>query len=120
MKFLKQLILIMAFTFLGEVCHWLIPLPIPASIYGMVLLFLALSCKLIPEGAVKESGDFLTSLLPLLFIAPTVNLQDSWDLIRDSVWILVIVVVVTTVLTFACSGLVTQWFLRLRKGNRHE
>lgn len=120
MKFLKQIMLIVIFTFLGELCHWLIPLPIPAAIYGLIFLFLALICRLIPESAIDISGDFLISLLPLLFIAPTVNLQDSWGLIRDSVWAILAIVTVTTILTFVCSGLATQWFLRLWRRKRHE
>ena len=45
MKFIIQFIIIIAFTFIGELLHFLIPLPIPASIYGIVLLFAALMMK---------------------------------------------------------------------------
>ena len=42
MKYLWQFLIIVAFSFVGELLHFLIPLPIPASIYGIVLLFVAL------------------------------------------------------------------------------
>ena len=43
MKYLRQFGLILLFSFLGEALRALIPLPVPASIYGMALLFLALA-----------------------------------------------------------------------------
>ena len=42
MKYIKQFILILAISFAGELRKYLLPLPVPASIYGMVLMFLAL------------------------------------------------------------------------------
>ena len=120
LKYLNQLTLIILFSFLGEVCRWVIPLPVPASIYAMVFLFLALLTKIIPEKQLAASGDFLVSLLPLLFVAPAVNLQASWDLIRGALWRILAVIIVSAVLTFVASGLVTQWILRLKKEAHHE
>ena len=73
MKYLKQICLILLFSFLGEVCRYLIPLTIPASIYGMVLLFVALALKLVRVESVRETGAFLTSLLPVLFVLSSIS-----------------------------------------------
>lgn len=100
----------MLFSLLGELCHLNIPLPIPASIYGMVLLFLCLALKLLKVESVKETGAFLVGLLPLLFVVPTVGLMGCWDLIREDLLQIAIVIVVTTVLTFGLSGLLTKRF----------
>lgn len=119
MKYLKQICLILLFSFLGELLRWLLPFPIPASIYGMVLLFAALMLKIIPGEAVRDSGAFLTSILPLLFVAPAVNLIDCWDQVRPIVIPLALVILFTTVLTFGVSGMVTQWLLN-RKGGKDD
>ena len=42
MRYLSQFLIMLGFTLAGEVLHRLVPLPIPASVYGLVLLFLAL------------------------------------------------------------------------------
>ena len=110
MKYIRQFAIIMLFSILGEVCHWIIPFPIPASIYGMVLLFLSLSLKLLKVEAVKETGAFLVSLLPLLFVVPTVGLMGCWDLIRDDLLQIAILIVVTTIITFGVSGALTKLF----------
>ena len=108
MQYLKQICLILVFSFLGEVCRALIPLPIPASIYGMVLLFAALSLKIVKSEQVRDAGSFLTSILPVLFVTPVVNLMDCWAQIRADILPLAVIVVVTTILTFGAAGLVTK------------
>ena len=120
MKFLKQICLIVLFSFLGEVCRALIPFPIPASIYGMVLMLAALALKIVKVEQVKDAGTFLVSFLPVLFIAPTVNLLSCWDYIKDDVLILLVIIALTTVLTFGVSGLVAQWIGRRKGGKANE
>lgn len=113
MKYIGQFGIIILFSLAGEACHALLPFPIPASLYGLALLLLALAVKLLKVEQVKETGSFLVSLLPLLFVAPTVGLMACWDQIKHSLVGIVIVVVVTTVLVFAVAGWLTKV---LRKG----
>lgn len=109
MKYLKQICLILLFSFLGELCRFLIPVNIPASIYGMVLLFAALALKIVRVESVRKTGSFLTSLLPLLFVVPTVGLMEYWDAVRPVLIPFVGISFVVTILVFAVSGLVTKW-----------
>ena len=64
MRFIKQLLIILGVTFAGEALHFLLPLPVPASIYGLVLMLLCLCFKVFPLRAVEETGDFLIDLMP--------------------------------------------------------
>ena len=118
MQHIKQIALIIVFSFLGEVCRALISLPIPASIYGMVLLFGALSLRIVKSEQVRDAGSFLTSILPVLFVAPVVNLMDCWDQMKDAVIPLAVIVLATTVITFGAAGLVTK--LVMKGGKRHD
>ncbi len=119
MKYLHQLCLIFGFSFLGEVLNRLIPLPIPASIYGMVFLFLALLTGIVPLKAVKEAGSFLTSILPVLFVVATVGLMDHWALLRTALVPIVLILLLTTLVTFGISGRIAQWITD-RKEKRHD
>lgn len=112
MKYIRQILLILLFSFLGELLHQLIPMPIPASIYGMVLLFAALSLRIVKPAQIKESADFLVSVLPLLFVAPVVSLMDCWDVLRPKLVPILVILTVSTALCFAISGLVPQWLQR--------
>lgn len=120
MKFLHQMVLIVLFSFLGELLHSFIPLPIPASIYGMVLMFAALSLKIIKLEQVREAGSFLVSFLPVLFVAPIVSLIDCWDVIRPNLLPITVILVVSTVICFGVSGWVVQYFIRRKKGGGKE
>lgn len=109
MKYLKQFLVILVFAFLGEGCRFLLPYPIPASIYGMILLFLALHLKLVKLEQFQPCAVQLVGWLPVLFVPPMVGLVDCWDRIRPHLVALLAITLVTTAITFACAGLVTQW-----------
>ena len=101
MKYIRQFAIIMLFSLLGELCHLIIPIPIPASIYGMVLLFLSLAFKLLKIDAVKETGSFLVSLLPLLFVAPAAKIMAYWGVIKENWLPIIAITVISTFVVFA-------------------
>lgn len=109
MKYLKQFGIILFISFIGEVLHYLIPLPIPASIYGIVLLFSLLCLKIIPLSSVQETAIFLIEIMPVMFIPAAVGLMDSWEIIQPSWLIYLIITAVSTVLVMGVCGLVTQF-----------
>ena len=111
MKLFKQFIIIIALSFIGEVLHTLIPFPIPASIYGILLLFLLLERKVLRLDDVKEVSDFLIFIMPLLFVPSAVGLIDTWDELRASLTAYVTIIVAVTLIVMIATGLITQWFL---------
>ena len=116
MKFVLQFLIIMVFAFVGELLHYFIPLPIPASIYGIVLLFLALELKVVKVSDIEQTSSFLIAIMPLMFLPPAVGVIESWDLIQGAWLPYVVVTVVSTVVVMAVSGMVTQRIIR--KGGR--
>ena len=86
MKFVRQFMIILAISFVGELLHALLPLPVPASIYGLVLMLIGLQTGILPLSAVNEAGGFLIEIMPMLFIPAGVGLMVSWGALkaRDS------------------------------------
>lgn len=119
MKYIRQMCVILVFSLLGEFCRAVIPLSIPASIYGMVLLFAAMKLKIVSKEGVRETGGFLVALLPLIFVVPAVGLLEDWRMIAGNAAAFGCLIIVSLILTFAVSGLVTQAFIR-RKGREKE
>lgn len=109
----------MGFTIVGEALQRFLPLPIPGSVYSLVLLFLALCAGIVKLEQVQDVGRFLTSILPILFVAPAVGIVEYWDLISGNLLPIVLLIIATTVLTFGISGGVTQW-LSGKGETRHE
>lgn len=117
MKYIRQFFIIMAVSFFGEVLKWLLPLPVPASIYGLVLLFLALYTKVLRPEQIEDTADFLIEIMPLMFIPAGVKLLVSWGELRPVLVPVVIIMVVSTIVVMVVSGLVTQAVLR-HKGKK--
>ena len=115
MKYIKQFGIILLITFIGEILHTLLPIPVPAGLYGIVLLFVGLQTGIVPLAEVRDASKFLIQIMPLMFIPAAVGLIDTWEILAPS-WIqFLIVTVVTTVVVMAVSGLITQAVIRSRK-----
>lgn len=108
MKYLTQFLRILAFTLAGELLQRLVPLPIPASVYGLVLLFGALNTGLVKLEQIKDAGGFLISILPILFVSPAVGILDNWEAIRGALIPILALTLLSTVLTFGIAGRATQ------------
>ena len=115
MKFLIQFLIIIAFSFAGELLHFLLPLPIPASIYGIILLFVALELKLIKVKDIRETSGFLIAVMPVMFIPAAVGLIDSWQAIASAWLQYIVVTVVSTFVVMGVSGWITQAVIRRNK-----
>ena len=115
-KYIKQVLIILAFTALGELLAAIIPFPIPAAIYGIVLMLIALGTGLLKTEAVKEASGFLISIMPLLFVPPAVRILEYWGIVGPNIAAIAIISVSTTFLVFAVGSLVTQLIMKRRGG----
>lgn len=118
MKYLKQLLLILLFSVCGEVLQALIPLPIPAAIYGIVLMLIALCSGAMKPEAIADTAHFLIGIMPLLFVAPAVNILQNWGLIAPNLVPICIIMVLSTFIVFIVSGVVTQLLLKKKGGEQ--
>lgn len=115
MKYLRQLLIILIFSFIGELLHSLIPIQVPASIYGLVLLFIALLTGIIQLPQVKEAAKYLIEIMPLMFIPAGVGLLESWGDLKSILIPVLILLVVSTILVMGISGKVTQGMIQRSK-----
>ncbi len=97
---------------MGEALAYLVPLGIPASVWGIAALFLALCLGLVKLSWVRDAAGFLISILPVLFVPPAVGLLDNWSQLRSSALALVLLILATTVLTFGIAGRLSQALMK--------
>ncbi len=116
MNFVIQFLIIIAFSFAGELLHYFIPLPIPASIYGIILLFVALECKWVKISDIRDVSLFLIAAMPIMFIPAATGLIDSWSIVKTSLVKYLTITFVSTFVVMGVSGLVTQ--IVIRRGKR--
>ncbi|MCR5721299.1 MAG: CidA/LrgA family protein [Lachnospiraceae bacterium] len=120
MKYLAQLTIILAVSLVSEALGYFIPLPVPASVYGLVIMFLLLWTKVIKLSQVENVADFFLQIMPFFFVAPTVGLVTSFDAIRGNVLWLVLMCFISTVVTIAVTGTVAQLVMKLMKKGGHK
>ena len=120
MKFIKQFGIILAISFIGEIMNYLIPLPVPASIYGLVLMLLCLHFGIVHIDSVKDSGKFLIEIMPLMFIPAAVGLIESWKTIGSKIGTYLIITVLSTIFVMIVAGHTTQAFIRFSKSKDNQ
>jgi len=116
MRYLKQFAIILAVPCVGELLNYFLPLPIPASIYGLVLMLVLLVTKVVKLESVDETGTFLVEIMPVMFIPAGVGLMTSFGQLRDMLVPLLVITVAVTFLVIAVTGKVTDFVIsRLQK-----
>ena len=113
MKYIFQISIILLVSFVGELLNTWIPLPIPASIYGLLLMLLLLSTGILKVDHIRETADFLLKIMPVLFIPAIVGLIDVGEILLPILIPMLVVLVVTTYLVMGAAGLATEGSLRL-------
>lgn len=112
MKYLKQFLIILAVSCVGEILKFFIPLPIPASIYGLVIMLVLLIFKRIRLEQVKETAEFLIEIMPVMFIPAGVGLITSWGQLKPVIVPLCIIMVLTTIIVMAVTGKTADYFMK--------
>lgn len=118
MKYIKQFSVILSISFIAELLEVIIPLPIAASIYGLVLMLVGLMTKIIPLESVEGAADLLVEIMPVLFIPPAVGIMTSFDTLKMLLIPLTVIIVLSTILIMAVTGSVTQQIILLGKRKR--
>lgn len=106
---------IILISFAGEILHAFLPLPVPASIYGMILMLLLLQTGILPLEDIKETGLFLVEIMPVLFIPAGVGLMDSFGELREILLPVTVIIAAVTFIVMAVAGHTAQFIIRRRK-----
>jgi holin-like protein len=103
---------------MGEVVHALVPLPIPASIWGMFLLFLALIAKIVKLRHIEDAADFILKVILVLFVVPAVGVMDSFAELAGIWYFVAAIIVITYLAAFASTGYIADFLLRFKNKKR--
>ena len=107
-KYIFQFARITAFCLAGEILAVVLPLPIPASVYGLLLMVAALKTGVLKLDQVRETGLFLTGIFPLLFVPAAAGVVELGSQLMDLLLPAVLAIVPITALVMAVTGMVAQ------------
>lgn len=118
MKYLKQFTVILGVCLLGELVRFVLPLPVPASVYGLLLMLVFLLTGIIKLHQVETVADFLINIMSPMFIPAAVALMDQLSVLRAILLPFMVINFVGMVATFAVTGRVSQFILNRKKGEK--
>ena len=108
MGYLFQFMIIGGITLIGELLHYFLPLPIPSSVYGMIILFICLLTGIIKEEDIKETADFLLLIMPIMFVGPSVGVMENFNLLSGSLIPFLAIVLISTFFIMIVTGMTAQ------------
>ena len=114
MNYIFQLAIIFGVRFAGELLNAILPLPVPASVYGLVIMFLLLCTKIVKLEQVENVAELLMSIMPLFFIEPTVGIMNSYGLVKGKIIPLFIACFLSFVVVMIVTGLISQAIIRIQ------
>lgn len=114
-QYLRAFLIIWLCLYAGRGIAGLLPIAIPGSILGMLLLFVLLSANLLPLSWVKPGCHLLIRYMALLFVPISVGIMDHTDILSAQFAPIVISCTVGTLVVLITTGVVAQ-----RLDNRHN
>lgn len=114
MKYINQFLIVICVTFLGEVLNYFIPLPVPAGIYGLVIMFLLLEFRIVKLEQVKDVASFFLGIMPLLFVPSSVSFMNAFPVLKKYGIQFIIIAFVTTFLVMSGTGHAVQLVIKIR------
>lgn len=118
MRHLKAVAIISGFTMAGEFLNTLLPLPVPAGVYGLFLLLLALCFRIVKVDEIAQTGDFLLDMMPMMFIPAAVGLMDCFGEIRSIFLPVFLISIGSTLFVMTVTGRTAQYMIRRKKGEK--
>ena len=115
MKYIRQFVIILFISFIGEALKYVLPLPIPASIYGLVLMFVLLETEVLKVEAVQDAGKFLIEIMPPMFIPAAVGLIVTWSVLKAMLVPVLVITCITTVFVMVVTGRTAQAVMHLKE-----
>lgn len=120
MKYIYQFFLILLVTFVGEMLNYFIPIPVPASIYGLIIMLVLLYLKVIKLEHVEKTSDFLIEIMPLMFIPGGVGLVTAWADLKEMLLPVIVIIFVSTIVVMVITGKTTEFVMKRRKKEGSE
>ncbi|MGN8913384.1 CidA/LrgA family protein [Anaerofustis butyriciformans] len=117
MKYFYQFLIICLITFVSELLNYIIPLPIPSSIYGLIIMLILLKSNILKLSYIKDVGSFLLDTMPIMFVPIGVEIVTLFAVLKEFLFPMTIIVFVTTIIVMVVTGHVSQFVINKDKEN---
>lgn len=118
LRYIYEIHIILGVSLAGEILNHFIPIPVPASIYGLLIMFLLLLTGALKQSNIKHIADWFITAMPIMFIPGGVGIITVWDELKSIFVPLAVITVISLVITMGVTGMVTELVLKLKRGKR--
>ena len=108
MPYILQLGVILGASFGGEILRRLIPLPVPAGVYGLCILLALLMTGAVKKESIEPTARFLIQIMPILFVPAAAGIMQSWGLLKASFVPFIVTATLITALVMGITALIAQ------------
>ena len=115
MKHVQQFSIILLISVIGELLKTFLPLPVPASVYGLIIMLVTLLTGILKLDQVKGAADFLGEIMPVMFVPAGAGLITAWSTLKPICVPVLIMTFISTVIVMVVTGKVTQGVIRMGK-----
>ena len=119
MKYIHQFLIIITISFMGELLSILLPLPIPASVYGLIIMLICLFTKIIKLNQIEDVANWLIIIMPLLFVPSAVSLIYVADTLLQDILIISVITLVSTIIVMVVTGKIAQLIIERKEQNKN-
>lgn len=116
MKYVKESAIIFAITLAGEFLNHMLPLPVPAGVYGLFLMLVLLCSGLLKLKDIEATGNFLLDIMPVMFIPASVGLIESYHQLESVLVPVLVITIVSTIIVMVVTGKAAEIMLKGKKG----
>src|SRR5258705_11344414 len=110
---LGALTILLVYQLVGEAIAHGLDLPVPGPVIGFALLFLSLLARRGVPDDLRTTATGLLQHLSLLFVPAGVGVMVHLSRLREEWLPISVALLVSTVLTIACTELAMRWLLRV-------
>lgn len=116
MNIIKELVYILGFSLIGQSISYILKIPVPGSVIGLVLFFLSLQFKIVKLEKVDKTSKFLTDNLAVFFIPAGVAIMVNFKYIKDTWLLILLICLFSTIISLIVVGKITQYLIH--KGDK--
>ncbi|CAM4263004.1 Holin-like protein [Lacicoccus alkaliphilus] len=116
LKIIFQIGILYILYWAGEWVAETLNLSLPGSIIGMVLLIFLLFTRTVRLEWIGEGAGFMVKYLPFFFIPSTLGIMQYYEIFAGNGFLLIVIVLVSTMLVMGVSGLIGELYHRRGEG----
>lgn len=120
LRLLKEIAIIFLICIAGSAVSALIPVPTPASVVSMVLLFLCFILKILKPNQIRTTSGYLLDNMAFFFVPSGVEIMTVFDTVKSNVVGILVICLLSTVVTFAATAYTVIAVMKIQSGLKNR